>query len=121
MANNKLMVLWLYAAIIGMLCGGCHTTNPSGKVLATVAVTVDGAMKGWAIWVHNGNATVEQEAKVKAAYIKYQAAMKVAQEAYKAAYAAKDDSIMTQLVVALQASSDDLIALIQSFEKEGAK
>lgn len=104
---------------ISCLCISCKTTNPSGKVIASVATTVDSMMKGWAIWVHAGYATKEQEAKVEAAWLKYKALEATAQKAYRAAYAAKDDSSMAQIVAAVQAASADLNLLIVTFKSGG--
>lgn len=50
--------------------------------MASTALAVDAAMEGWAVWVVKGQATQEQEDKVRAAYEKYQISMEIASNAY---------------------------------------
>lgn len=74
-------MLMLCAMLAG---GGCATwQDTDGKLLASTAQSADAAMKGWAAYVADGHAAPAQEAKVMAAYQKYQAAMRVAREAYE--------------------------------------
>jgi uncharacterized protein GlcG (DUF336 family) len=101
------------------LCLGCRTTNPSGKIIASSAVTVDAAMKGWSVWVHDGKATEAQEVMVRDAFIKYKSIETAARKAYAAAYAAKDDSSMAQVVAALQAAVADLNLIVITFKTGG--
>ena len=101
------------------LCLGCKTVNPTGKAIATAAVTVDAAMKGWAVWVHEGKATLEQEAKVESAWVKYKLVEASARQAYAAAYAVKDQGGMAQAIAALQSAVADLNCLIATFKTGG--
>ena len=115
---KKLVSTLVYTIVLSVLALGCHTTNPSGRTLASVASSVDVGMHVWAVFVKNGHATADQEAKVRLAYTRYQLAMQVALSTYQAAYNTKDDTLMTQIITAVKASSDDLLELVQSFSTQ---
>lgn len=105
---------------VATLIMGCQTKNPSGKIIASIAVTRDSAMQGWGKWVNDGKATLDQEAKVAAAFQKYMAFETTARKSYEAAYAAKDDSRMAQIVAALQAAVAELNLVVVTFKTGGA-
>ena len=109
---------------------GCSTANKNTyKATATAQITVDAAMTAWGDWVAHQKALgtpvpLSQEATVKSAYGKYQAAAVVVADAgaaYTRAAAAKDPAApaaMTALNTALSmaaASLADLTSLIQQF------
>ncbi len=111
MMKIKLLVsLWLAC----LMFTGCQTV---GKTLASTAVTVDAAMQGWATYVAMGNATAPQELQVKTAYLKYQASMKIAKDAYLAAETSGEDSIFDTAALVLENNAQALIALIQIFQQ----
>ena len=75
---------------------GCASTTPkqaAGQSLATAAITVDAAMKGWGKWVkiQRTNPEADQaqllrnEGKVRNAFDKYVASQTVAKDLYKTA------------------------------------
>lgn len=115
---NKLVSSLL---LVAFLATGCATyLENTGKTLASVAITVDGAMKGWASWVKSGHATQGDEDKVKAAYEKYQLAMQTAEDAYLGV--AKLDSTDTEnalsvALAALDGSKGDLLTIVQQLTK----
>ena len=114
---KKTLLSTLFAlALVGCAALGTGSSfqTTAGKFLSSVAVTVDGAMKGWAIWVVDGHTTTQDEAQVKAVYTQYQFYMKVATNAYSLAVSTGDTSTFTtpsnnlfmvknQLVTATQA------------------
>ena len=110
----KLIIL-MVAAIVA-LGTGCVTNSP-GRTLATVAVTVDHAMQGWAVWVHQGNATPSQEDKVMKAYLRYQKAMATAQKAYQTYYATNDQGVITVSFAEVASCRDELISLIAELKR----
>lgn len=95
---------------------GCGT--PAAKttqVAGTVTITVDAAMQSWGEWVRAGKAPVEDRIKVRAAYIKYQQAMQVAEIAAIAALnAPTNQPAYVTALNAASAASNDLVLLIQS-------
>ena len=101
---------------------GCATFNDkAGKSLATVASTVDAAMKGYARYVVIAQLNDTQQAPVKAAYVKYQASMTVAEKAYIELVKNNDQTSWTAALNVLNATEADLLALVSSFMKGGAK
>lgn len=114
--TNKLAlgVALCVALIVTLGCLGCTTFgDKSAKVLASSAATVDSAMKGWATYVVLTKPPPEAEAKVKAAYVKYQSAMSAAQSAWFAVQANGDKTAWQQAESALLAAQFDLLALVK--------
>lgn len=109
-------------ALMALLIGCATTQDNAGKLLASSAVTVDGAMKGWAAWVAQGQATDDQQAKVRTAYAQYQASMSVAQAAFNTLVATGDASGWQKASTVLTTNQQALMALTQMFvQKGGAK
>jgi hypothetical protein len=105
-------------AIVGLLamltaCASFQST--AGKSLASIALTADASMKGWAQWVAAGQVAPDQEAKVKAAYEKYQAAMTLAKTAYANAAVSGDQTGWQAAYDLLTQNQAALIAIVQSF------
>lgn len=111
------LVLFTATAILTI---SCRTTNPSGKVIASVMVTRDAAMQGWGKWVNSGKATLDQEQKVAVAFQKYMVIETTALKAYKEAYAVKDESRVAQALAALQSAVADLNLIVVTFKTGGA-
>ncbi len=107
----------LIAFLIGsfLLCGCATWQQSTGKSLVSVVITVDAAMKGWKVWVKEGLATPDDEARVKAAYQHYQSILDVTLQAYSAAVAIKDKQMAAQAVAALNNSSSNLVDLVRVF------
>lgn len=114
-----LAVAFLLASLIGCVSGCATTQTTAGKLLASTAITVDGAMQGWATWVAAGQSNPQQEAQVKAAYQKYQASMALASSAYAALAAGGDKTAWETAANLLTANQNALLAIITSFQ--GAK
>lgn len=102
----------ILSVLVAIVFCGCQT---AGKTLAATAVTVDSAMRAWAIYVVDGHATPEQENKVRDVYHKYQLAMQASRDAYSAAAVLKDESIYKRTYVGLNAAKEDIVALIKEF------
>lgn len=86
------------------------------RSVSAVAHTVDASMNAWGDWVRAGKATPDSEARVEAAYVKYQAAMAVVKSGVVAAEGQPADSPAYLAVpAALSAAASDLIALIDQF------
>lgn len=119
LSRNKIYlvsILYLGAALL-MWTQGCVTFEANaGKSLATVATTVDAAMKGWASWVVAGKTTPDQEAKVKFAYGQYQISMDIAKNAYLTSVASTDKSVFETANLVLQQNKQNLLNLIQTFQ-----
>ncbi len=118
---KKLQTSVALAFVVALM--GCATTwqSSAGKVLSSTALTVDAAMKSWAIYVVKFHPPANQEQKVKEAYEKYQVAMKAACEAYSTAIIAKDQSVWMVASSVLTAASGSLTQLITAFQGGGAK
>ncbi len=103
--------------LLAVMLAGCATfQSNAGKSLVTIAQTVDAAMKGWATYaVASGTVTDADHAKVRDAYLKYQACMVTAQAAYQGLAAASDKSAWNQALNALTASQASLLQLLQAF------
>jgi hypothetical protein len=104
---------------------GCKTTpqQASYQAAGSASVTVEAALQAYNVFVTGKTdaATIKQNAAVKAAYLKYQAAMAVVCDA-GAIYAASSGTnapaaslLMQQAVSNANASIADLVALVQSF------
>jgi len=122
LSQIAVLVAFVGMAVAAMLSSCACTTwqDSAGKSLASASVSVDAAMKGWAVWVANGHATLEQEAKVRDAYGKYQAAMRLASNTYQSAVAAKDKSLMKIAMNVVAESRQSFLALIAEFTQRKA-
>jgi hypothetical protein len=104
------------SVVLACLLVGCATTqNTAGRLLASTAITVDGTMQGWANWVVQGQATAEQETKVKAAYTKYQASMSAALAAYNTLAINGDKTVWEQAELVLTQNKTLLLELVKAF------
>jgi hypothetical protein len=75
---KKLIYLFATIAVAGWLCGCATFQTNTYKAIGTAAVAVDASMQAWGDYVRQGKATPAQEATVRAAYEKYQQAMRTA-------------------------------------------
>jgi hypothetical protein len=117
--RQSILTLTLLACLLGWGCASVQTS--AGKLLASTATTVDGAMQGWAIWVAQGHATAQQEAQVKTAYGQYQASMAIALGAYNAMVQSGDQSVWLTASQILASNGAAIVALVQSFTSGGVK
>ena len=105
---------------VSLLCG-CATKwqDATGKSLATIAQTVDLAMRGWETYsVRAGLADDSpEELRVRAALRQYQLAFDSSLQAYNAAVKLGSESIWNQSAAALTASQTSLLNLIAELEK----
>lgn len=92
-----------------------------GRVIATNSTTVDHAMKAWSVYVVDGHATPEQEAKVKEAQLAYYAAEDLALDAYRTYHKTGDKTVYVIAAERLQAQSQNLVTLIQFLSKKEVK
>lgn len=115
---EKLSALVLIGSI-AVFATGCKTPEQGAyRTIGTVSVSVDAAMNGWGDYVRAGKATPEQEIKVKAGYVKYQTAMRVAKITV-ASYKAQPDGAtrLNSAVDALSAAGSEIVTLVQLFTK----
>ncbi len=113
--KTALKLLTLTCLVTTLLCGcASNWQTATGKSLATIAQTVDTAMKGWATYVVVAKVQESQQARVRAAYIQYQVAFNTALTAYGGAVSAADQSLLGKTQAALVASQQSLLALITS-------
>lgn len=117
-------------ACLGLICGigalatGCSTATPQQityQAAGTTVVTVDAAMKEWGAYVQAEHPSAAEEAAVRAAYDKYQAAMAAACDA-GAIYASTASTnapaaslALNQAVANASQELSDLENLISSF------
>lgn len=106
--------LFVLCFILGLLTGCANWKQASYKGTGTAVVTAEAAMKAWASYVVAGQATADQEAKVKAAYEKYQKAALTLIAAGKSATANGNRAPFEIALTASAAAQADLVALIQS-------
>ena len=94
-------------------CGfGCSTPS---KFIAASSTTVDHAMKAWAVYVVDGHATPEQEAKVKKAQKSYYAAEDLALAAIAGVEAGGDKTAWLKARDLMLANQKTLIDMINTF------
>lgn len=103
-----------YAPIIllAFLLGCASFNTNAGKSLASVAVAVDTAMKGYASFVVINKPNQQQQNRVRVAYSQYQTAMDAAEKAYISLVKTGDRSAWLKASEALVASQSSLLALI---------
>jgi Mrp family chromosome partitioning ATPase len=108
---RQLFSLLLLAALLG-----CATPEQSAyRTIGTITVSVDGTMNGWGDFVRAGHAEPADEARVKAAYERYQSAMRLARIAVITSKTQPDGASTLQTALATtQAASGQLIGLIQT-------
>lgn len=106
---------WIVLCFVLALLTGCANWKQAAyKGTGTVVITADAAMKAWAGYVASGQSKPEQEAKVKAAYEKYQKAALTLIAAGKSATANGNRTAFDIAVTASSAAQNDLVALVQS-------
>lgn len=113
---KPLITLIAFAFLVG--CASVQTN--AGKTLASVAVAVDSAMKGWALHVVANGATEQQQAPVKQAYKDYQMSMALAEQAYLVLVKTGDQSAWSAAKMALTSSQGQLVTVIEK-QKAGGK
>jgi hypothetical protein len=119
-----LLLIGLLAATVALPLAitGCGSTpqRVSYQSAATTTVTVETALRAYNEFAKAGKTTPEQNAKVKAAYVKYQAAFAVVCDA-GAIYAASGgtnapaNAALQQAIVNSGATITDLINLVTTF------
>jgi hypothetical protein len=116
--RTKLSMMVVMAALV---CAGCASFQQNaGKTLASIATTVDAAMKSWATYVVvTGKATPAQEAQVKGAYAQYQAAMTSAVAAYGGLSSAAGQPAWNQALATLTGVQTTLLQLVQALTQTG--
>ncbi len=108
---RQLFSLLLLAALLG-----CATPEKGAyRTIGTITVSVDAAMNGWGDYVRTGQATAQDEARVKAVYEHYQAAMRLARvTVFTSKTQPEGATTLDNALATAQASSGQLISLIQS-------
>lgn len=119
----KILKLIIVAAllILSPVTGpvGCKNPNATAyKVVGSVQVGADVAMRAWGVYVAKNHPSVEAEQKVKLAYDRYRASAIIVSDAGKAFAQASSPSNQNRLDVALSAAAaslSDLTSLVQAF------
>ena len=109
----KRLILSLTLGLLVVGCANLQTNfqNNAGKFLTSVALTVDAAMKGWAIYDVSGHSNPAEEAQVKAIYQQYQTYFAVATNSYTLALAANNFAIFIAPSNNLQAVQNQIVTL----------
>jgi hypothetical protein len=103
----------LLLACLFVLAGCASLETNAYRTIGSTAVTVDAAMRGWGDYVRAGKATPANQVAVKGAYLRYQTAMTVAQQAV-IVYKANGDKVTFQTSIdMLNAAKDVLIGLVE--------
>ena len=110
--------LSLVAFMSVLLCGCSTTQDSTGKSLASIAQSVDSAMKGWAAYaaVNDIRSNNIVYTRVQSAYEEYQTAMDAAKKAYNVAVLTKSQSGWIKAAEALTAAQQSLVQLITQLE-----
>lgn len=109
-------LLTIFLSLSMLVLSGCATwQSDGGKTLATVAVTVDSAMKGWATYCATHDVPQDEHGAVRSAYQRYQIAMRGASLAYSAAVKVGDKGTWQEAKAAVLAAKDSIIQLVQQF------
>lgn len=113
----KTLLKFVYLTAFIVMLSGCATSfqDASGKTLASVAQSVDSAMKSWAMYVVTANPPADQQAKVRDIYTKYQVSFDAALKAYNAAVITKDKTAWEQASAALLSAQASLLSIVQAF------
>lgn len=109
--TKKIFALLAVVALTGIVAGCAlfgSWQDTAGKTLASISLTTDAAMKGWAKWVVDGHATSGDEAKVKAGYEKYQTALRIAKSAYSEAVTVNNKQVWDNALPLLSATSSEV-------------
>jgi len=83
------------------------------RTIATTAVSVDSAMRGWGDWVKSGKASVSSEDSVRTVYESYQVAMTAMQTSINAFRLGANRNIINKASASLSASADAVIEIIR--------
>lgn len=104
---------FLLAVAVAAGAVGCNTTpkRAAFNTLNSVSVLVDGAMVAWADHVVAGRATAEQQARVKAAYERYQHTILPVGVAVRDWPSGQDTPITSEVAVAAEA----VLAIIEEW------
>lgn len=120
--SKVILFLLLPALVFGGLTTGCKSTpqQVAYQAAGTTSVTVESALAAYDVLAKAGKTSVAQNAQVKAAYLKYQAAFAVLCDA-GAVYAATSTTnapaaaALQQAVANANASINDVVTLVESF------
>ncbi len=118
---KKLILMALLIAAPMLFTIGCGSPVATAyKATAITVTTVDGAMNGWGDYVRAGKATANDQARVRAVYDKYRAALMIERDVVRAAVGNPDATAVTLAEQSLAAASGDVVDLVMSILK-GAK
>lgn len=123
-SQSKVGILVIFAAL-GLCFGsvGCKSTPQqiAYQSAGTTQITVEAALRAYDVFAAQGKTTPAMNAKVKAAYVKYQKAMALLCDA-GAVYAATSatnapaaSEALSQAVANVNQEVSDTVALVQSF------
>lgn len=106
--------------LLAFLLFGCASAEKNAyRTIAVVSVSADKTMRGWGQYVQSGKASAGDEAKVKAAYQKYQAAMSIAEAAVLTAKdAPAGQETLETALQAVEAAAAELTRIILTFQSQ---
>ena len=114
------MKTFFITAFVACFLCGCQTTwqDATGKSLASIAQSVDSAMKGWAAYAAAKDIRPDNivYTRVQTAYVNYQLAFSSALSAYNAAVLSNNQSGWLKASEALTAAQQSLVQLITQLE-----
>lgn len=114
---SNLFVTFLlgFACLALPACKNLETT--AYRTIGATAISVDGAMSGWGDYVRAGLAKPSEEAAVKAAYEKYQAAMqvlKIAVRNVKESPSANGEAQLDRVLRTVSATAGELVTVVRA-------
>lgn len=106
-------ILIITFAVMVLLCG-CKSGPEvvAYKTIGTIALSVNGAKHAYETYRAAGKVTVEQDLQVRSLYLKYQGAMKVAEDLQKSVKTNGDKALYDQIVASVNAVSSDFMAAV---------
>jgi hypothetical protein len=102
------------AATLAFIFVACNTALKTNGVVVT---TVDGSMKGWAIWTQTHSVPDAQIIAVSNAYNAYYQSELVLSNSFVVAVTQTNNSLLQTVTASARASEQNLINLIQQFSK----
>jgi heat shock protein HslJ len=113
---SKAALGWVFGIMAAaMLLSGCASP---GKYIVTTSIAVDHAMQGWAVYVVDGHATINDELTVMAAHERYIATEDAVLEAWLAFQKSGDKLTWIEARDALLRYQLDLLMLVDQLTKE---
>ena len=117
MKHHQSLLLTLSLAFACIWLTACATVEQGAyRTIGATVTLVDASMNGWGDYVRAGKATDAQQAQVRALYLKYQGAMRVAKVAIISLKSSPaDEAQWLTISTAFSAAANELIQQLKPF------